>query len=89
MGYGDAKATRETFDVLGDGSGWMRTGDAATFEFEYGKYWIVIKDRMKEMIKVSGCQVAPAELESILLSHPQVMDAVVVGKRNEKTGELP
>jgi len=89
MGYGDAKATRETFDVLGDGSGWMRTGDAATFEFEHGKHWIVIKDRLKELIKVSGYQVAPAELESVLLSHPSVMDAAVVGKPNEKTGELP
>jgi acyl-CoA synthetase (AMP-forming)/AMP-acid ligase II len=89
MGYGDVKATKETFDVLGDGSGWMRTGDAATFEFQHGKHWIVIKDRLKEMIKVSGYQVAPAELESILLSHPQVTDVTVVGKPNEKTGELP
>ena len=89
MGYGDVKATRETFDVLGDGSGWMRTGDAATFEFEHGKYWIVIKDRLKELIKVSGYQVAPAELESVLLSHPLVMDVAVVGKPNERRGDLP
>jgi len=49
----------------------------------------MIKDRLKEIIKVSEYQFAPAELESILLSHPQVTDATVVGQPNEKTGELP
>lgn len=90
MGYhGNREETRETFDVLGDGSGWMRTGDAATFEHEHGMNWIVIKDRLKEVIKVMGQQVAPAELESLLLSHPKVIDAAVVGRPNEKVGELP
>jgi 4-coumarate--CoA ligase len=90
MGYhGNPEATKETFDVLGDGSGWMRTGDAATFEYDHGMNWIVIKDRLKEVIKVLGQQVAPAELESLLLSHPKVVDAAVVGRPNEKVGELP
>jgi 4-coumarate--CoA ligase len=83
------EATMETFDVLGDGSGWMRTGDSATFEREHGMNWIGIKGRLKEVIKVSGQQVAPAELESLLLSHPKVVDAAVVGRPNMKVGELP
>lgn len=90
MGYhGNAEATRETFDVMHDGSGWMRTGDEATFEYEHGRHWIVIKDRLKELIKVLGQQVAPAELESILLSHPRVADVAVVGRPHEKVGEIP
>jgi acyl-CoA synthetase (AMP-forming)/AMP-acid ligase II len=90
MGYHDnVEATRDTFDVLHDGSGWMRTGDEATFEYDHGRHWIVIKDRLKELIKVLGQQVAPAELESILLSHPRVSDVAVVGRSHEKTGEIP
>jgi 4-coumarate--CoA ligase len=90
MGYhGNKEATWETFDVLHDGSGWMRTGDEASFEIEHGKYWIVIKDRLKELIKVLGNQVAPAELESILLGHGSVADVCVVGKPHDKAGEVP
>ena len=90
MGYhGNREATWETFDVLHDGSGWMRTGDEATFEIEHGRHWIVIKDRLKELIKVLGNQVAPAELESILLGHENVVDVCIVGKLHEKTGEIP
>jgi acyl-CoA synthetase (AMP-forming)/AMP-acid ligase II len=90
MGYhGNPEATRETFDVTRDGVGWMRTGDEATFEFSYGDHWIIIKDRLKEMIKVLGQQVAPAELESILLSHPRVSDVAVVGRPSDKLGEMP
>jgi 4-coumarate--CoA ligase len=90
LGYhGNREATWETFDVLHDGSGWMRTGDEATFEIEHGRNWIVIKDRLKELIKVLGNQVAPAELESILLGHENVVDVCIVGKPHEKTGEIP
>lgn len=90
MGYhANPEATKETFDDLGDGSGWMRTGDAATFDHEHGTDWTVIKDRLKEVIKVSGQQVAPAELESLLLSHRNIADAVAAGRSNEKVGELP
>ncbi|TVY93005.1 Acyl-CoA ligase, partial [Lachnellula willkommii] len=55
---------------------WMRTGDIAYVDTE-GRFFIV--DRMKELIKVKGNQVAPAELEAVLLEHPQLQDACVVG----------
>ncbi|KAL2036688.1 hypothetical protein N7G274_010559 [Stereocaulon virgatum] len=56
--------------------GWLRTGDVAIAN-EKGWFWIV--DRLKELIKVSGLQVAPAELEALLLTHPSIADAGVVG----------
>ena len=48
-----------------------------------------ITDRLKELIKVKGFQVAPAELESLLVSHPNLADAAVVGIPNERLGEAP
>ncbi|KAL2430665.1 Acyl-CoA synthetase ACTT5 [Exophiala dermatitidis] len=66
------KATRELFDQ----DGFMQTGDIAVRN-EEGLYWIV--DRKKELIKVKGLQVAPAELEAALLEHDGVADAAVVG----------
>jgi acyl-CoA synthetase (AMP-forming)/AMP-acid ligase II len=66
--------------------GWLRTGDLATFD-EGGTLRIV--DRLKELIKVDGLQVAPAELEALLLSHPGVADAAVVGVPDERHGEVP
>jgi 4-coumarate--CoA ligase len=69
------KATSEVF-VDGPDGRWMRTGDIAYVDKE-GRFFIV--DRMKELIKVKGLQVAPAELEGILLEHPDVTDAGVVG----------
>ena len=62
------KATTETFQW-----GWMRTGDAVYVKG--GKYYVV--DRLKELIKVHGFQVSPAELEGLLLEHPQVAEAAV------------
>jgi len=64
------EATRET---LADG-GWLKTGDVVVYR--NGKWWIV--DRRKELIKVKGFQVPPAELESLLLEHSDVVDAAVV-----------
>ena len=78
-----------TIDVLHDGSGWMRAGNEATFEFEHGQHWIATKDRLKELIKVLRNQVAPTELASITLCHPRVSDVAVVGKPREKVGEMP
>jgi acyl-CoA synthetase (AMP-forming)/AMP-acid ligase II len=52
-----------------------------------GYFFIV--DRIKELIKVKGLQVAPAELEGILLSHPEIDDAAVVPIPHERAGELP
>lgn len=68
-------ATAEMF-VDGPDGRWMRTGDIAYVDSE-GRFFIV--DRMKELIKVKGNQVAPAELEGVLLEHPQIQDACIVG----------
>lgn len=66
--------------------GWMRTGDIAEID-ENG--WIRIVDRCKELIKYKGCQVPPAELEALLVSHPAVADAAVIGIADEEAGEIP
>ena len=66
--------------------GWYRTGDVGWVEPEG---WLHLTDRVKEMIKVSGFQVAPAELESILLSHPAVADCAVFGVPHEVRGQVP
>ena len=52
-----------------------------------GYFYIV--DRLKELIKVKGFQVAPAELEDVLLTHPQVADCAVVGMPDRRAGEIP
>jgi acyl-CoA synthetase (AMP-forming)/AMP-acid ligase II len=69
-----------------DEDGWLHTGDIARFDAA-GNLFIV--DRVKELIKVKGFQVAPAELEAILRSHPAVADAAVVGVPDERAGERP
>jgi acyl-CoA synthetase (AMP-forming)/AMP-acid ligase II len=66
--------------------GWLHTGDVARADPEG---WITIVDRIKELIKVKGFQVAPAELEAILLTHPAVADACVIGIPDERSGEAP
>lgn len=66
--------------------GWLRTGDVAIYD-EEGHFFI--KDRVKELIKVQGYQVAPAELEEVLRSHPLVLDAGVIGVKHERSGEVP
>ncbi|KAJ7076852.1 AMP binding protein [Mycena belliarum] len=67
--------------------GWFRTGDVAVRDAE-GYYYIV--DRRKELIKYKGFQVPPAELENVLLTHPDVADAAVIGVDNvEEATELP
>ena len=75
-------ATAETIDA----DGWLRTGDLCRAD-EDGYLYVV--DRLKELIKYKGFQVAPAELEAVLLSHPEVADAAVVGSSDEEAGELP
>ena len=76
------KATADTLDA----DGWLHTGDIAHID-EDAHVWIV--DRLKELIKYKGFQVAPAELEALLLTHPAIADAAVVGKLDEEAGELP
>ncbi|KZT08186.1 amp dependent CoA ligase [Laetiporus sulphureus 93-53] len=75
------KATRETFV-----DGWLYTGDEVMINKNAE---VFILDRVKELLKVRGYQVAPAELESHLLMHPEVFDVCVVGMPDEYSGELP
>ena len=83
MGYlNDPSATAETFDP----DGWLHTGDQG---FLNSEGLLTITDRIKEMIKVKGIGVAPAELEDLLLGHPKVEDVAVLGLRDEYSGERP
>jgi 4-coumarate--CoA ligase len=83
MGYlGDLEKTRECLSE----SGWLRTGDVAHYD-EHGYFYIT--DRIKELIKVRGYSVAPAELEALLLKHPAVSDAAVIQVVDAEAGELP
>jgi len=79
---GNAKVTTETIDA----EGWLHTGDLVYFDTD-GYLYIV--DRLKELIKYKANQVAPAELESILLGHPAVEDCAVVPFPNDEAGEIP
>ena len=75
-------ATAETITE----DGWLRTGDVARMD-EDG--YVYILDRIKEMIKYKGYQVAPAELEAVLMEHPDVRDAAVVPQPHFESGERP
>jgi acyl-CoA synthetase (AMP-forming)/AMP-acid ligase II len=75
----------ETADSL-DRDGWYHTGDVGYVDDE-GYFFIV--DRTKELIKYKGMQVAPAELEALLLTHPAVLDVAVVRKADQEAGEVP
>ena len=66
--------------------GWFKTGDVAVVD-ERG--WFAIVDRVKELIKYKGLQVAPAELEAVLLSHPSIADAAVIPVPDDDAGEIP
>lgn len=66
--------------------GWLRTGDIAHFDPDG---YLYITDRLKELIKVKGFQVAPAELEALLLTHPLITDAAVIGIPHPDAGEVP
>ena len=76
------KATAET--IVEDG--WLRTGDIGHFDADG---YLYITDRLKELIKVKGFQVAPAELEALLLTHPAITDAAVIGVPDAESGEVP
>jgi acyl-CoA synthetase (AMP-forming)/AMP-acid ligase II len=75
----------ETAQML-DADGWLRTGDIGHVDDD-GFFYVV--DRVKELIKYKGLQVAPAELEAILVTHPRVADAAVVRVPDEEAGEVP
>ncbi|WP_394617641.1 AMP-binding protein [Lentzea sp. JNUCC 0626] len=76
----DERATAEAFV-----DGWLRTGDLV--RVHNGRFHVV--DRIKEMIKYKGYQVAPAELEAVLRRHPAVRDAAVIGAPDRVNGEIP
>jgi acyl-CoA synthetase (AMP-forming)/AMP-acid ligase II len=83
LGYlGNAGATAETLDA----DGWLRTGDIAVVD-DRGIFTIV--DRLKELIKYKGYQVAPAVLEAVLLSHPHIADTAVIGIMDDDGQEIP
>ena len=71
-------------DAFADG--WYRTGDVGWLKPEG---WVHLTDRSKEMIKVKGFQVAPAEIEAVLHGHPGVLDCAVFGVPDESAGEMP
>lgn len=77
----DPDATEHTIT-----DGWLHTGDLVRVDRD-GVFWVV--DRLKELIKYKGYQIAPAELESVLLTHPDVADAAVVGVPHPVGGEAP
>ena len=82
-GYlGNDKATSETID----GDGFLHTGDMACVD-STGCVYIV--DRLKELIKYKGYQVPPAELEALLLTHPGIADAAVIGVTDADGEEIP
>ncbi|XP_023744862.1 probable CoA ligase CCL7 [Lactuca sativa] len=80
--FHNKEATEQTMDK----QGWLHTGDLGYFD-EQGRIYVV--DRLKELIKYKGYQVAPAELEGLLVSHPEIMDAAVVPYIDDEEGEIP
>jgi len=74
-----------TANMLED-DGWLHTGDIGYFDADG---YLFIVDRLKELIKYKGMQVAPAELEALLLAHPAVSDAAVIPRPDEEAGEIP
>ncbi|KAJ7970691.1 4-coumarate CoA ligase [Quillaja saponaria] len=82
-GYvGDPEATSATLSK----DGWLRTGDLCYID---NRGFLYIVDRLKELIKYKGYQVPPAELEQLLQSHPEILDAAVIPYPSEEAGQVP
>jgi acyl-CoA synthetase (AMP-forming)/AMP-acid ligase II len=69
-----------------DPEGWLHTGDVGHVDDDG---WLFVVDRVKELIKYKGFQVAPAELEALLLTHPGIADAAVIGRYDDDGNEAP
>ena len=83
MGYlNNPESTAQTIDA----EGWLHTGDIACFD---AAGQLFIRDRLKELIKVKGFQVAPAEVEAVLQGFDGVLDAAVIGVLDDDAGEVP
>jgi acyl-CoA synthetase (AMP-forming)/AMP-acid ligase II len=83
LGYlNNPDATARTIDA----EGWLHTGDIG-YADDDGHFYIV--DRVKELIKYKGFQIAPAELEAVLVTHPAVADAAVIPLPDDEAGEVP
>lgn len=80
--WNNDEATAETIDD----EGWLHTGDVAIAD---GDGYFAIVDRVKELIKYKGFQVAPAELEALIITHEQVQDVAVIPVADEEAGEIP
>ena len=82
---GYLNAPEATANTLDD-EGWLHTGDIGRCDPDG---WVYLVDRAKELIKYKGYQVPPAELESLLIAHPEVADAAVIPKPDDEAGEVP
>lgn len=76
----------EATDAMIDGDGWVHTGDVGRVDADG---WLFVVDRVKELIKYKGYQVAPAELEALLLTHASIADAAVIGVNDADGNEIP
>ncbi|KAH7855968.1 hypothetical protein Vadar_031123 [Vaccinium darrowii] len=76
----------EATAITVDEHGWLRTGDIVYFDEEG---YLHILDRLKEIIKYKGFQIAPAELEAVLVTHPDILDAAVTAAMDDEAGEVP
>jgi OPC-8:0 CoA ligase-1 len=80
--FSNPEATTSTLDL----DGWLRTGDLCYID---GEGYIFVVDRLKELIKYKGYQVAPAELEALLHSHPEITDVAVIPFPDKEAGQVP